>query len=397
MTKKVLIVGGGPAGLACAIRLADRLPNARITLIDKKAHHLIRAELYHFLADRKLRADYTLPFDLVLRGLSIEFVKDTVKQIHPLDRSVELFSGGHLTYDFLVVALGNITDMMRIPGLADHSWSFKEFSDANRLKKELKSRLNKGKVNLVIGGGGISGVELAGSIRTLVDSDNLTISLIEQNSHILPGVSKEIVRSVEQRLQKNRIYTYTDQLIKSVTEKNIHLSNTRIPYDILVWTGGSRGNPIVKASGLPCDEHGFATVNKFLQARGFSHIFIIGDSAKTVIGNKRIPHLTSAAFDQGWQTAENITRQIRMKDLVPFCPHIYPTLITIGQTYGALEYEKLTIISPIIVRLQSILLFVYLSRMVSLKLAFNFAFAIGDSQRKFSNERVQTTPHQVAN
>ncbi|MCX6735324.1 MAG: NAD(P)/FAD-dependent oxidoreductase [Candidatus Peregrinibacteria bacterium] len=367
---KIVILGGGFVGIRAAQDLAEKCINAgikrEIVVVDKESTHIYRSDLYEVatafnkkITDScmlQLKETVATPIYKLLFGRG-RFIHDEVIGIDGDKRIVHLKDSGALSYDYLIVAMGSENNYFGIPGLRQNAMTMKTVADALKFNchldgffAELKKKRVSRTVNIVIGGGGATGVEMAGeligSLKKLCakykyDCRKVNVELIEGTEKLL-GMDKEGTALVLARLKKLGVVVSLQTLIKKVEKKEIVLKGKdgklkKKFYDILVWTGGVMVNPVVSA-GLGEKKYGGAIlVNPFLQSYEDRNVFAGGDNAffeDTVNPGKRLPMLGSVAVEQGEILAENIFRLSQGKEMKAFVPGKMQMVIPIGGKYA---------------------------------------------------------------
>jgi NADH dehydrogenase len=327
-----VILGAGFGGVACALRLERLLENAvEIILVDRHPYHLLTPNLYLAGAAEIDNRDACVPIADILDGTGIDFLRGLVRTVYPTKHVVQL-EDRELRFDYLVVALGNRTDYFGIPGLKEHSIPFKDIYDAGRLRKRLREVLQargEGPVHIVIGGGGFTGSELVGelvpAIRLLSEEDDavdIDIKVIEAAPRLLPGLSPDVSAQVASRLKKFGITILTETIIKSVDEAELELSgDRRIPYDLLVWTGGVSGHELDVLPGAERNRKGNYVVDEFLST-AFAGIFVVGDLAAFTdpATDRPAPGTTYIAVQEGHAAAKTIARLVHGGRPRPYHP-----------------------------------------------------------------------------
>lgn len=346
--QNIVILGAGVAGLHCALRLAGQVgkrKDLRIILVDKDNCHALHSTLYHAVNADLRRERFCLPINRVISGYKIEFIRDSVTTIDPINQKIQLAATGQLAYDYLVVALGSVPNDYHIPGIAEYSMPFNSFDHAVKLRKQLlaiQARHRRGRV--VIGGGGLAGVELAGSLSGRSARGQINLTIIERAGRLLPALPVNIIPQITRLLKKQKVNISTGVAIKRLTSKAIVLeSGVKVPYDLFIWTGGVRPNPVVSKAGLISDQSGRIKVRATLQARGFSRLYVVGDLASFPFNGVVLPQTAAYAFRQGNHVAKNIVRQLYGCPPVAYNPEIYPTIVSIGHFGGAFIWGSLAL------------------------------------------------------
>ncbi|HEB13895.1 MAG TPA: hypothetical protein ENI09_00580, partial [candidate division WWE3 bacterium] len=210
--------------------------------------------------------------------------KRQVNKLDPEKKVVETSSGDKIPYWKLVFSLGADTEDFGIPGVAQHAIGMKSITDAERIYRELLRCSvddKAGTIKVVIGGGGFTGVEVAGEL-TNYKKCKLGITVVEAAPRVLSGLPEKISKEISKRLNFLGVRVITSTPIKEVREKEIILAGGRsIKYDILVWTAGVRGSRFLDGTDLPVDKKKALVVDKYLQVKGYKDIFGLGDTAST--------------------------------------------------------------------------------------------------------------------
>ncbi|GAE08258.1 NADH dehydrogenase [Paenibacillus sp. JCM 10914] len=297
MSKHILILGGGYGGLLSALSAREHFgaDDAKITLINRFPTHQIITELHRLAAGNIAEKAVALPLDKLLRNAKVDLRIGNVKEIKPDEKSVSLDDGGNFTYDVLVVALGSETAFFGIPGLQENSFILKSVNDANRLRAHVESRIaeysktkNKADATIVVGGGGLTGVELVGEYADMrselarkygIDPQEITLYCVEAAPSILPGFPAELVDRATTSLQKRGVNFLTGLPITKMDGTTVELKDgSTFETSTLVWTGGVQGNSVVANCGIEVNR-GRAVVNEFLQSASHPDVYIAGDSA----------------------------------------------------------------------------------------------------------------------
>lgn len=371
-SRNILILGAGFAGIRVAQDLSRKLrqPGYDIILVDRSNLHVFHGDLYEVATafNKKiteecltsLRETVATPIESLVDPKCVQFLKDEVLDISHESKEVVLKQSGKLHYDYLVVALGSDTNYFGIPGLKEHSFPLKTIQDAIRIDCHLDQfffKLWKNKevrdVYITVGGGGATGVEMAGELVNYVKCltkkyeyplNRVQIQLID-GSNKLVGLPKKGTDIILKRYRKKGIKIYLERFITEVVESKITLklpagSQEKIPSDFLIWTGGVMINPIVqKALGNP-SKRGAMPVNPFLQSEQDRNVFVAGDSAYYAWEGKTLPMLAQIAYEEAAVVAENIARLIDGRELVRFVAPKPKILIPLGGKYALLVWGK---------------------------------------------------------
>ncbi|MGG0288816.1 NAD(P)/FAD-dependent oxidoreductase [Peribacillus butanolivorans] len=321
MGKNILILGGGYGGLLSALTARQHLgtDEASITLVNRFPTHQIITELHRLAAGNLSEKAVALPLEKMLRGKNIDIKIGSVQEISPDDHQVFLTDGTILTYDLLVIALGSETAYFGIPGLQEHSFILKSVEDANRLRDHVESCIrtyskthSKEYATIVVGGGGLTGIELIGEFADLmpqlcrkygVNSQEISLLCVEAAPTILPGFPTELVERAQTSLAARGVEFVTGTPVTKMEQSTVELKNGRtIETKTMVWTGGVQGNSVVANSGIEVNR-GRALVNEYLQSTSHQNVFLSGDSA-VVFGPEGRPYPPTAQL--AWQMGETV-------------------------------------------------------------------------------------------
>lgn len=366
--KNIIIAGAGFGGIRCALDLHKHLKKYhlfdqyKIILIDKNRMHLYSPNLYETASivtkdccnPDLMNASVAIDINDIIAASSIHFINDHILNIDTQNKIVKTRTQ-NLSYEYLIMALGSETNYFNIPGAQEHSFPLKTLTDAIELRKQIDMFLVSPDIkrfNIVIGGGGLTGVELSGELahalkklKKLYGCDiHTTITIIEVNPTILNGMPEKIIKAAQRRLKKHKIRIETDTKIKSVESARLIIENKNttqsIDYSIFIWTGGVKPNSLLIPTLLKKNPKGCAVVNEYLQIN--NDVWAIGDVAFCENPNtpKPLPGTAYIAIKEGKIAAKNILAKIRNKKPMVFAPSgSYSFIIPIGGKF-AIAYFK---------------------------------------------------------
>lgn len=322
MSKQILILGGGYGGLLSALTAREYLTagEANITIINRYPTHQIITELHRLAAGNVNEQAVALPLQKLLSGKQVNVIVDTVEAILPNEKAVKVASGTTYKYDALVIALGSETAYFGIPGLKENSLTLKSVDEAHRIFETVKTRLatyktskNKADATFVIGGGGLTGVELVGEFADElpelcrqygVDYQDVSLYCVEAGPTILAGFPAELVERATTSLEKRGVKFVTGVPITELKDNKVFLKDgSSIEASTVIWTGGVQGNALVGESGIEVNR-GRATVTPTLQSTSHSDIFVAGDSAVVFPEGAERPYPPTAQI--AWHMGETI-------------------------------------------------------------------------------------------
>ncbi len=353
MSKHILILGSGYGGLLSALSAREHFSEeeAVITVVNKESSHQIMTELHRLAAGNVAEKAVALPLDKLFKGRGIQVKVGTVQEIAVGNKKVTLHDGSALTYDILVLALGSETNYFGIPGLKEHSLTLKSVDEAHRVYAHVRQRIqayseskNPADATIVIGGGGLTGVELVGELADElpgicreygVSYSEISLKLIEAMPTILPMFSPELIARAMESLEKRGVQFLTNVPITEATATTVSLKDgSTIATNTIVWTGGVQGNTRVAECGIEVNR-GRATVNEFLQSTSHPEVFLAGDCA-VVFGPEGRPYPPTAqlAWQMGELVGANAAAYLNGSPMTAFSPVFSGTLASLGRKDG---------------------------------------------------------------
>ncbi len=340
MAPAVVVLGSGYAGTGALRRLEAELgADADLTWISDVDHHLVLHESHRCIRDPAVAEHVTIPVDEIAAPTT-EFVHDTVTQIDADERVVHRESGDPIGYDFLVIGLGSRTAFFGIEGLREHAHTLKSVDDAiaiHRAVSKVASASSPGNpARVVVGGAGLSGIQVAGELAELRDRAALPLEivLVEGLDEILPGNHQDLQQALRTRLEERGVSIRTGEFVGAVDDDTVYVGGEdELEYDVLVWTGGITGRAAVERSDLDQDErsHRIPAGRDFRTAA--DRIFAIGDAALVdQPGDDPAPPTAQAA----WQAAEvagaNVARAVRGESLREWTFVDKGTVVSVGES-----------------------------------------------------------------
>lgn len=354
MSKHILILGAGYGGLLSALTARKYLSasEAKITVVNRFPTHQIITELHRLAGGTIEEQAVSLPLNKLLGDKNVDILVDTVSNIRPNDKLVEFESGKALQYDALVVALGSETNYFGIPGLEENSMVLKSVADANRIRKHVEARLdaykasgNKADATIVVGGGGLTGVELVGEFADKlpevcqskgIDFNDITLYCVEAGPAVLPIFPKTLIDRAVSSLEKRGVTFITGVAITEATKSSVSLKDGRtIESSTIIWTGGVKGNPVVGSSGL-AEDRGRSTVTQTLQSTSHPDVFLAGDCAVVFPegGDRPYPPTAQLAWQMGETVGFNLGVKFKGGSMNKFVPVFSGTLGSLGRKDG---------------------------------------------------------------
>lgn len=339
---KTLILGAGYAGLAAATKMKPT-PGLEALLIEQNAYHTFETRLHEAAAHN---TPVTLPLTPLLRGTGVQLEQASVESVDVDAREVSLKDGRVLTYDQLIVGLGSVTNFYRIPGLAENAAELKQLTDADEIFNFVNRAYSsdyQGQRDIVVGGAGLTGVELVTELaqRAEVLSRErglppFQIYLVEAGPKILPVIDDPLRQKAENTLREYGIHILVGHRLMSATADSVTVQTHGgeqkvISAGKIIWTGGIQARDIVRGGRLEKGPGGRIAVDEYLRARGYPDVFVIGDMGLALNQDgKPVPTTAQHAGQQGRLTGKNLLRLAKGEELQPYEPTTLGEFVSLG-------------------------------------------------------------------
>ncbi len=358
---RVVIVGGGFAGVELVKQLSKQ--NVQIIMIDKHNHHTFIPLLYQVATAGLSPGEISSPLREFLRSnKNFHFRMAKVKMIHADSKKLET-NIGFVKYDILVIASGATTNFFGNKELAKNAMKLREMSDAIELRTKLITNFEEALqlevtdkealakyMNIVIVGGGPTGVELAGAIGELkkhvlpkdypeIDFSQLKIHLIEGSGKILPPMRDISGERAAGYLEHFGVNLTLNTLVERFEDNIAYLNNgTQIPTNCLIWAAGVKGNLIPGLRDGAVDK-GRILVDRFNLAKGHEFVYAIGDVALQVDEDnpRGYPQLAPVAIQQAEQLGANLKLLFKEQKMKPFKYVDKGTMATVGRNRAVVD------------------------------------------------------------
>jgi NADH dehydrogenase len=354
----VVVLGGGLAGVACAHRLGDE--GVHVTLLDRNDYHQFQPLLYQVATSQLPAEDIARPHRVIFRTYpTVDLRTEEVTSVDADERSVTLADGSRVSGTHLVLAAGGSPEYFGVPGAAEHAFPLYSVADAERLRLHLRALLqaagtldeSEGSLDVVVVGGGPTGVEVAGALTELMAALVATgaiaragqITLVDRGKTLLAPFSDKSHAYAHKKLTRKGAVLRLETGVKAVHADGVELDDGTVLHTrTVVWGGGESGAPIVKASGLGTGRGGRVDVNPDLSVPGHQQVYAVGDVANIPgpDGARSLPQLGSVAQQSGRWAAENILRGLRGEHPVPFAYKDKGVMAMIGRNSAVAEVGK---------------------------------------------------------
>jgi NADH dehydrogenase len=365
--KRVVIIGGGFAGIAAAHAL--RHADAEIVLIDRRNHHIFQPLLYQVATAVLSPAEIAAPIrQLEAKQRNATVFLAEVTAVDVASRTIEAASPGagvrKIAFDYLVVATGMRPSYFGHDEFARYAPGLKSLTDAETIRAKILGAFELAaatedenerarQMTFVLVGAGPSGVELAGSLADLVkvtlrgnfrriDPSKSTIILLDASNRVLPTFVEPLSRRVTRRLAKLGVKVMTGVKVETVDEQGVVAGGMRIPSATVLWTAGVAASPIPKMLGTKTDRAGRALVDPFLKVVDAPGVFIAGDAASVMQNGHPVPGVAQAAIQEGRYVGRLIASELKGRKVKrPFHYFDKGNMAVVGKNYAVLESGRL--------------------------------------------------------
>jgi NADH:ubiquinone reductase (H+-translocating) len=329
---QVVIVGAGFGGLAAAQELKGAA--VRITLIDKRNHHLFQPLLYQVGTAVLATSEIAWPIRrLVRKRKEVTTLLGVVSGVDPAGKCVLLEDGAAVSFDTLILATGARHAYFGHDEWEAHAPGLKTLEDATLIRRRILLSLERAErepdterraalLTFLIIGGGPTGVELAGAIAEMVhqnlvgefrsiDTRQARVVLIEAGPRILPSISPVLSAYAQRALERLGVEVQLGSAVTDCNSSGVVVGGISVAANVVLWAAGVRASAAAAWLGAAADGAGRVRVAADLSLPGFPDIFVIGDTATVNVWNgKPAPGIAPAAKQQGTHVARTIKRRL---------------------------------------------------------------------------------------
>jgi len=337
--EKVVIIGGGFAGLALAKTL--RKADLKVILVDKQNHHQFQPLFYQVASGRLEPSSISFPFRKVFQdSKNVDFRMADIMSIDPNERKIMTSYNRTITYDHLVIASGCRTNFFGNKEMSENAFSMKTTQDAIEIRnkmlfsfeKEIFARPEEKQawMNIIIVGAGPTGVELSGAFAELkkdvlpkdyhnIDFSKFNIILLEGSKYTLNNMSEESKLASRKYLEEMTVIVKTETFLVSY-DGNVAVLNTgeEIPSKNVIWAAGVKGNVIEGLYEQDIIRNRYI-VDRHNKLKSFKNIYALGDVAYMVTPKypNGHPQVANVAINQAKNLGKNILKSLKDENSIP--------------------------------------------------------------------------------
>ncbi|WP_075795938.1 NAD(P)/FAD-dependent oxidoreductase [Massilia putida] len=335
MQSDIVIVGGGAGGLELACKLGRKFGPDKVTLVDSRLYHVWKPSLHEVAAGTLDIHQEGLSYQMLAHDRGFTFVYGAMTALDATARHItiapvtagadgeEVLPQRTLGYRSLVIAVGSTSNYFGVPGAREHTISLNATEDAERFRLRLLRLLAQAEqqkedgtgdsgLDIVIIGGGATGVELAAELREasgayaaygfrrLQVKRDVRITLLEGAPRILAPLPERVSAAALRLLDERAIRVVTDCRVSRIDKHEVSDSKGNVyPVDLCVWAAGIRAPEFLGSLGLPVAKGGQIEVDGHLRVKGVPDVYALGDCAACTDGNgKPVPPRAQAAHQQ---------------------------------------------------------------------------------------------------
>jgi NADH dehydrogenase len=360
---RVLILGGGFAGVGAAQKL--KKAGAEVVLVDRHDYHTFQPLLYQCATGliEQTAVGHSLR-DLLARHDNTVIHKASVSRIDLEGRAVEFEEIAPISYDYLVLGLGAEVNYFGTAGAPEHAFPMYTLPHALRLKNHILERweaadrdpslIEDGALNIVVVGGGPTGVETAGAVAELyrgnfakdypeVDKEGARVILVEAGPELFGMFKPKLREYAEKALTHRDVEVMTGKQVASVEPTRVALkSGEKLQAHTLVWGAGLQGNALVQSLGIELQRGNRIAVGPDLTLPEHPEVYVVGDVAAITDAKTEqvLPQLGSVALQSGEHAGKALAARLAGKEQEPFKYKDKGTMATIGRGAAVVQFLR---------------------------------------------------------
>lgn len=339
----LVLVGGGHAHVRVLRAFAEDPPPARLTVVVDRPVAVYSGMVPGFVAGQYAKEDLEIDVAPLAAAAGAEMVVSACEGVDAEARRLELADGSSVGYDLASFDIGSTVMGLDLPGVREHALPTRPIGTfverIGEVERAARERPPSLPFRVVVVGGGAGGLEVAFTLRQrLLDAgvSVLRVTIVHGGDEILSGYEGGIVRRLRRAAAERGIQILAGTKVTAAGDEALELdAGSPLPYDALLWVTGATAHGVLRRSGLPVEERGFAWIRPTLQVRDHDELFAAGDCA-TLEEHPRTPKAGVYAVRQGPVLEENLRRALDGRELREYEPQSeFLTLLNLGDGTAA--------------------------------------------------------------
>ncbi|MGM0432384.1 MAG: FAD-dependent oxidoreductase [Spirochaetota bacterium] len=362
--KRIVILGGGYAGVHAAKRLHKKLKKVKdqvdITLIDKNNFHTLMTELHEVAGARVDEDTVKIKYDRIFAGKRVNVVQDEIASID-FNKQELISSTATYPYDQLIISTGAEATDFGVPGVKEHGFMLWSLDDALAIREHVRATVEaasyekdpqkrKEMMTFVVAGAGFTGVEMLGELLEWLpilckqygaDPAEIDLKLVEGLGKILNMLPDKPRNKATKYMEKRGVEILLGSFMVEAGPEHVKLKNgTEIKTKTLIWTCGVRGNSFAAELPIQDGKVGRKVVNEYMKSPDYDNVYLAGDGVWFLENGEPLPQIVEAAEQTGAVAADSIAYTIcselgcGAKQPKPFSSKFHGQMVSIGGRYG---------------------------------------------------------------
>ncbi len=369
MRSDIVIVGGGAGGLELACKLGRKLGPSKVTLVDSRLYHIWKPSLHEVAAGTLDIHQEGLSYQMLAHDNGFNFVFGPMTALDTGSRTItvgaivaatdndEVLPERRLTYGSLVLGIGSVSNYFGVPGAQEHTISLNATEDAERFRLRMlrlmlaaeqdREEGKGGGLDVVIIGGGATGVELAAELREASGAyvtygfdqldvrRDVRITILEGAPRVLAPLPEKVSNAATELLARRGIRVVANcRVVQIDKDRVIDKDGNVYPANLCVWAAGIRAPDLLSTLGLPTAKGGQVEVDAHLRVKGVPDVYALGDCAACVDGKgNAVPPRAQAAHQQADYLVTTLLRQSKGEPPqdAPYEYRDYGSLVSVGR------------------------------------------------------------------
>ncbi len=361
--QKILIIGGGYAGIAAAKALNKaykKTEEVEITLVDKNRFHTLMTELHEIAGDRVPQESVMISYERIFAGTKVNVVHDGITGID-FDDQVATGLVDEYPYDYILIATGGEPADFGVPGIKEHTLTLWSLDDALAIHSRLENNFRQAALepneekrrrfmSVCVAGAGFTGIELVGELLEFLPSlckkynlneDGIQITNVEAMGNILNMIPEKLQNKAAAYMRKKGVEIRTDAPIVKADKNAFHFKDgSFIEAGALIWTCGVQANCFYGCLDLKEGRAGRKEADKYMRSPGHDNVYLAGDGLWFIDEDKPVPQIVEAAEQTAETAAHNIMVSVnaalgkKSMKLKEFHGNYHGFMVSIGGKYA---------------------------------------------------------------